>query len=79
VQLVGVLTFLCAALLSLAGCVSPEVTRTRGGGPGADTGNRTKTIDMHEGARPFYETPILIPTKHPPLEPANQADQLSRQ
>jgi len=34
---------------------------------------------MHEGSRPFWETPDLIPTKHPSLAPANQADQLSRQ
>jgi hypothetical protein len=65
--------------LYLAACASPETTRTRGGGPGADVGNRGKDVDMHEGSRPFWKTPDLIPTKHPPLAPANQADQLSRQ
>jgi hypothetical protein len=65
--------------LYLAACASPEATRTRGGGPGADVGNRGKDVDMHEGSRPFWKTPDLIPTKHPPLAPANQADQLSRQ
>jgi hypothetical protein len=61
-----------------AGCASPETARTRGGGPGADLGNRGKVIRLHEGARPFENTPKIIPTKHPPLDPANQADQLSR-
>ena len=70
---------LLAALLCLAGCVSPEAARTRGGGPGADVGNRDKIVRMHEGARPFEDTPKIIPAKHPPLDPATQADQLSRQ
>jgi len=69
---------LVALLLYLAACASPEMTRTRGGGPGADPGNRGKIVRLHEGARPFEKTPKLIPTKHPPLDPANQADQLSR-
>jgi hypothetical protein len=67
-----------AVLLYIAGCASPEATRTRGGGPGADPGNRAKVARLHEGSRPFKNTPKLIPTKHPPLETANQADQLSR-
>ncbi|HEU4343119.1 MAG TPA: hypothetical protein VFU31_16320 [Candidatus Binatia bacterium] len=67
-----------ALLLCIAGCSSPENTRTRGSGPGADLGNRGKITRIHEGARPFEKTPKLIPTKHPPLEPASQADQLSR-
>ena len=62
----------------VVGCTSPEATRTRGGGPGADVGNRGSTLDMHEGSKPFWKTPDLIPTKHPPLAPASQADQLSR-
>ena len=65
-------------LFSLAACASPEATRTRGGGPGADVGNRTQYLEMHEGARPFYRTPDLIPAKHPSLEGARQADDLSR-
>jgi hypothetical protein len=63
----------------LAGCASPETARTRGGGPGADVGNRTKFVQMHEGSRPFENTPKIIPTKHPPLGPASQANDLSRQ
>ncbi len=64
---------------SLAACTSPEAMRTRGGGPGGDVGNRTEFLDMHEGARPFYRTPDLIPAKHPSLQGARQADELSRQ
>lgn len=70
---------LMAFLLYLAGCASPERTRTRGGGPGADVGNRAKFVQMHEGSKPFEKTPKVISAKHPPLDPASQADQLSRQ
>jgi hypothetical protein len=62
----------------VVGCTSPEATRIRGGGPGADVGNRGIVLDMHEGSRPFWKTPDLIPTKHPPLASASQADELSR-
>jgi hypothetical protein len=75
---VGALILFVAVTLCVVGCASPEMTRTRGGGPGADIGNRDKLVQMHEGAKPFEKTPKIIPTKHPPLEPANQADQLSR-
>jgi hypothetical protein len=63
----------------VGGCTSPEARRTRGGGPGADIGNRRSTVELHEGSRPFWKTPDEIGVKHPPLEPARQADQLSRQ
>ena len=62
----------------LAGCTSPETARTRGGGPGADIGNRGKFVQMHEGSKPFEKTPKIIPAQNPSLAPANQADQLSR-
>jgi hypothetical protein len=62
----------------LSACYSPETSRTRGGGPGADVGNRRPFINMHEGSRPFYQTPQLIPVKPPPLDSAHQADELSR-
>ena len=68
-----------AVLCFLVGCASPETTRTRGGGAGADVGNRTKVVQMHEGSEPFAKTPKLIPAQGPPLAPASQADQLSRQ
>jgi hypothetical protein len=66
----------CAAFAS---CTSPEATRTRGGGPGADTGNRPREVKMHEGSQPYWKTPDRIEREHPPLEPARQAQQLSRQ
>ena len=65
-------------LLFVASCASPEAGRTRGGGQGADPGNRGTITRIHEGARPFESTPKLIPTNHPPLESASQADQFSR-
>ena len=69
---------LTALSFCLVGCASPETARTRGGGPGADVGNRGKFVEMHEGSQPFWKTPKIIPTKHPPLDPANHADELSR-
>jgi len=44
----------------LAACTSPEATRVRAGGPGGDTGNRARVVEMHEGAEPFWRTPRLI-------------------
>lgn len=67
---------LSAALL--AACESPEAERARGGGPGADSGNRGAVVLMHEGAQPFYETPRLIPMEGAPVAGAHHADSLSR-
>ena len=73
----------CAAMivgcLTMAGCTSPERTRTRGGGPGADVGNRPAAVKMHEGSRPYWKTPDRIGIEHPALEPARQAYDISRQ
>jgi hypothetical protein len=69
---------LVALLLYLSACASPETGRTRGGGPGADVGNRSKVVQMHEGSKPFEKTPKMISAKHPPLDSASQANQLSR-
>jgi hypothetical protein len=44
-------------LLALAGC-SPEATRARGGGPGADVGNHGADVQIHGPTNPFYGTPI---------------------
>lgn len=63
----------------VAGCTSPETLRTRGGGPGGDVGNRPDVVRMHGGSRPFWKTPVRIRAEHPPLDPARQAQQLSRQ
>ena len=65
-------------LCALAACASPETGRPRGGGPGADVGNRSEVVLMHEGADPFYKTPKLIRSQSPPLASARQADKLSR-
>jgi hypothetical protein len=62
----------------IAGCTSPESTRSRGGGPGADLGNRGSIVRMHEGSRPYEQTPKIISAEHPPLEPARQASEFSR-
>ena len=70
-------TMIVGFSLYVAGCTSPEATRTRGGGHGADVGNRSDVVEMHEGSQPFYGTPKLIPTKHPSLAPASQAAELS--
>jgi hypothetical protein len=67
-----------ALLFYVAACTSPETARTRGGGPGADSGNRAKFVQMHEGSKQFDKTPKIIPTKHPPLNASSHADELSR-
>ena len=72
------LALLIIFCFGISACHSPETTRTAGGGPGADVGNRGPVINMHEGSRPFYRTPQLILAKPPPLEPASQADALNR-
>jgi len=38
-------------------CVSPEASRVRGGGPGADLGNRSGNVRLHGGAKMYYHTP----------------------
>ena len=49
--------FVPLVLAALAGCASPEAARARGGGPGADIGNRGTPVIVHDGARPYYDTP----------------------
>jgi uncharacterized protein YceK len=75
------LSLLLTGAVLVSGCVavSPETTRTRGDGPGADVGNRRETVSLHEGSAPFWKTPDRIPgEQHPSLAPARQAQQLSR-
>src|SRR5581483_126272 len=43
----------------LTGCTSPESTRQRAGGPGADVGN-SGSIELHGGADPYYRTPSVV-------------------
>ena len=71
-------TVVLAACIAVAGCASPEAARTRGGGRGADRGNRPANVKMHEGSRQYWETPVLIPGESMSLEPARHAQQLSQ-
>jgi hypothetical protein len=48
-----------ASLALLAACSSPEASRTRGGGPGADVKNWAQPVEFHAGAQPFNETPCV--------------------
>jgi hypothetical protein len=49
------------ALALLAAACSPEAGRTQGGGPGADVGNRTPSVDLHGQIDMYYHTPALGP------------------
>ncbi|HWP35791.1 MAG TPA: hypothetical protein VNM66_09355 [Thermodesulfobacteriota bacterium] len=55
-RLVLVLLLIASGLL--AACSSPEASRVRGGGPGADVGNRDAQVEMHAGSKPYYNTPL---------------------
>ena len=65
------------SIWAVAGCTSPEATRTQGGGPGADTGNRRDVVRMHEGSRPFYKTPHVAPGDPGPVATARHARERS--
>jgi hypothetical protein len=76
---VRIILFSIAAIFLLIGCNSPETRRSRGGGAGADVGNRgTATVRMHEGSDPYAKTPKIIRAQNPSLAGARQADRLSR-
>jgi hypothetical protein len=50
---------LAAALaLILAGCSSPEASRSRGQGAGADVGNRGERVSIHATKDPYRGTPL---------------------
>jgi hypothetical protein len=71
---------LAAALLAtllLAACTSPEATRLRAGGGGADVGNRRGEVMMHEGAHPYWATPTVPGITGPSIETSRQASRLS--
>ena len=51
---------LCAIGLMACGR-SPEASRTRGGGPGADPGNHAAVVQIHAGAKMYYKTPCRTP------------------
>ena len=69
---------LLIAALATGACTSPETMRTRGGGPGADLGNRGAVVRMHEGSRPYAGTPKLIGAEHPSLDGARHASEFGR-
>jgi hypothetical protein len=46
-----------ASAILLAACTPPEAARIRGGGPGADTGNRDAVVEMHGGSNMYWKTP----------------------
>lgn len=74
------LTVLLVLATALVACASPEATRTRGDGArsGADVGNWSAVIEMHEGSRPYWDTARLIePFGMPDLGGARQAHRLS--
>lgn len=62
-----------------AGCRSPEASRVRGGGPGADPNNRPEVVELHRGSDQYWRTPVKIGAEHPPLEPARQAQRMAEQ
>ena len=64
--------------LLLAACSSPEATRLRAGGGGADVGNRKGPVLMHEGAHPYWSTRRVDGITGPPLETSRHADRLSQ-
>lgn len=58
-------SLLIALALAGAACASPEAARVRGGGPGADVGNREEVVEFHAGAEPYYRTPCVVATEMP--------------
>ncbi len=48
-----------AVLGLLAACESPEASRARGVGAGADVGNRGR-VDLHGGSEIYYGTPVVV-------------------
>ena len=61
-----VLTGALSFALALGAC-SPEASRTRGDGPGADTGNRTAAVELHPGGS---EANFRTPNLNPPIATA---------
>jgi hypothetical protein len=57
------IALLILAVTAMVACASPEAGRSRGGGPGADAGNRATVLQLHDGSRPFYGTPLKAPAR----------------
>lgn len=49
----------CAALFTVA-CAPPEPQRVQGGGRGADIGNRSPVVQMHEGSEIYPDERCAI-------------------
>lgn len=49
--------------ITLAACIStsPEAARARGGGAGADPGNKRAVAEIHAGSEVYYKTPCRLP------------------
>lgn len=60
--------YACAVVMIgvLAACTSPEAKRTRGGGAGADIGNRSDSLQLHGGSLMYSRTPCLLPKSECP-------------
>lgn len=71
------LALIVIACAAAGACASPEAARQRGGGRGADVGNRPDLVKMHEGSRQYWKTPVMIVGEGPPLAPSEQARTLS--
>jgi hypothetical protein len=69
---------LAALACLVVGCTSPEATRTRAGGPGGDVGNRRDDVSMHEGSKPYWNTPRMPGIAGPPEPPARTGSLISR-
>jgi hypothetical protein len=69
---------LAALAWLVAACTSPEAARTRAGGPGGDVGNRGDDVSMHEGSKPYWNTPRTPGITGPPEPPAPAGGLLSR-
>lgn len=67
------------ALVATGACTSPEATRMREGGAGADPGNRRDVVKLHEGADPYWRTPRRLAGRlQAPSDEARRADRQSR-
>ena len=66
------------AAATCAACASPEATRVRGQGRGADVRNVGAVVAMHEGSDPYWRTPRVRGIGGAPIDSARQADRLSR-
>jgi hypothetical protein len=75
---VGRLILAIGALVLLAACASPEATRVRAGGQGADVGNRGAAVSMHEGSHPYWNTPRIPGITGPPLDSGRHAARTAR-